>query len=828
MSTPLPSPKTPAAWYENYKPLPGIPDEFLGADGKPRASWRSFIEQVDAGDSERSFAAADRRIRDVGVSYRVHGETGERAWPMSRLPLLIEESDWKQIVAGVTQRAALVESLLADVYGARTLVGDGIIPAAVVAGSGDYLRPLVDMKPPGGRWMNMYAVDLGRGPDGRWWVLGDRTQAPSGAGYALENRLVMSRAWPQKYRSMNVERLAPFFRAFRTALADAAERSQPRICLLTPGPYSETYFEQAYLARYLGFLLVEGDDLVVHNGVTQVRTIAGLKRADVIWRRVDGDFVDPLELNGRSRLGVPGLLSAMRAGNTAVSNAPGSGFAESRALMSFMPRIAEHLLGEELRMPNIATWWCGDREAQRDVLKDFDQMAIAGAFGNEIPGFGAEQQVIPANLLPADRKRLRAAVETRGLDYVGQEVVRLSTAPVWHEGKLVPRPFSLRVFATATEDGWKVMPGGFCRISARPDARAVSMGEGVQSADVWVLSSKPVVMETLLPSSDKVKILRLLGNLPSRAADNLFWYGRYLERAEATLRVVRCLCARSLEMDLSSGDVSKTLSLLSHQLFAWGGVTKENQDAPILTVARQALCDDKAYGSGLSGVRLARNAGSIIRERISVDASKLLRILDTQLSNREELMNESDVFDAADRALQTLAALAGLEQENMNRSAGWRFLDMGRRTERAINTCRLARTFASDDATADDLDVMLDLIDSQITYRSRYVVGVALAPVRDMTLLDPFNPRSVGFQVATLNQQISELPALHEDGLLEEPRQIIARLTTEISTSAAANLNTSTILAFEQKVSGFADAVAARYFLQRPELPAGLGASGLA
>jgi uncharacterized circularly permuted ATP-grasp superfamily protein/uncharacterized alpha-E superfamily protein len=828
MSAPLQSPKTPAAWYENYKPLPGIPDEFIGADGKPRASWCNFFELIDGGDSERSFAAADRRIRDVGVSYRVHGETGERAWPMSRLPLLIEESEWTEIVAGVTQRAGLIEALLADVYGGGRLVGDGVLPAAVVAGSREYVRPMVDMKPPGGRWMNMYAVDLGRGPDGRWWVLGDRAQAPSGAGYALENRLVMSRAWPAKYRSMNVERLAPFFRAFRSSLADAAERSQPRICLLTPGPYSATYFEQAYLARYLGFLLVEGDDLVVHNGLTHVRTIAGLKRADVIWRRVDSDFVDPLELNGKSRLGVPGLLSAMRAGHTAVSNAPGSGFAESRALMSFMPRIAKHLLGEELRMPNIATWWCGDREAQRDVLEDFDQMAISGAFGNEIPGFAADQQVIPANLLPADRARLREAVETRGLDYVGQEVVRLSTAPVWSDGQLVPRPFVLRVFATATPDGWRVMPGGFCRISARPDARAVSMGEGVQSADVWVLSSKPVVMETLLPANDKVRIRRILGNLPSRAADNLFWYGRYLERAEATLRVVRCLCARSLEMDLSSGDLSKTLALLGHQLFAWGAVTKENEEAPTFTIARQALCDDKAYGSGLSGVRLARGAGSIIRERISVDASKLLGILDNQLTSLDELMNEADVFEAADRALQTLAALAGLEQENMNRSAGWRFLDMGRRTERAINTCRLARTFGSEDSSADDLDVLLDLIDSQITYRSRYVTGVALVPVRDMVLLDPFNPRSVGFQIAALKAHIADLPALHEDGLLEEPRQIVERLATEISTSAAGNLDTSTILAFEQKVTSFADAVAARYFLQRPELPGGIGASGLA
>jgi uncharacterized circularly permuted ATP-grasp superfamily protein/uncharacterized alpha-E superfamily protein len=822
------APKSPGAWYANYAPLPGIPDEFIGDDGKPRASWQSFLEQIDADDSERSLAAAARRIRDIEVSYRVHGETGERAWPMSRLPLLIEEGDWKEIAAGVAQRASVIEALLADVYGAGRLVADGIVPAAVVAGSQDYLRPMVGMKPPGGRWMNLYAADLGRGPDGRWWVLGDRAQAPSGAGYALENRLVMSRAWPACYRSMNVERLAPFFRGLRSSLAEAAERSQPRICLLTPGPYSETYFEQAYLARYLGFLLVEGDDLVVHQGLTHVRTIAGLKRADVIWRRVDSDFIDPLELNGRSRLGVPGILSAMRNGHTAVANVPGSGFAESRALMNFMPAIAHHLLGEDLRMPNIATWWCGDREAHRKVLASFDSMAIAGAFGNNIPGFESEHQVLPGNLAPAERARLFDAVEARGLDYVGQEVVRLSTAPVWNEGELVPRPFVLRVFATITPDGWKVMPGGFCRISARPDARAVNMGENVQSADVWVLSSKLVVMETLLPANDDIKIRRLLGNLPSRAADNLFWYGRYLERAEATLRVVRCLCARSLEIDLSSGDVSKSLAHLAHQLVAWGAVSAENESAPTLKIVRQALCDEEANGSGLSGVRLARNAGSIIRERISIDASKLLRMLDSHLTKPGELMTEADVFEAADRGLQMLAALAGLEQENMNRSAGWRFLDMGRRTERAINTCRLARTFAAEQATADDLDVLLDLIDSQITYRSRYVTGIALAPVRDMVLLDPFNPRSVGFQVELINQHIATLPALHEDGLLEEPRQIVEKLATEIATSVAGSLENSIILAFEQKISSFADAVASRYFLQRPEIAVGMSASGLA
>jgi uncharacterized circularly permuted ATP-grasp superfamily protein/uncharacterized alpha-E superfamily protein len=816
------------SWYADYTPLPGIPDEFIGGDGKPRPSWQKFFDLLDSDDSERSLAVAERRIRDVGISYRVHGESRERTWQMSRLPLLIEEKDWKEIVAGITQRASVIEALLADVYGAGRLVAEGVLPAAVVAGSREFMRPLVGIKPPGGRWMNLYAADLGRGPDGRWWVLGDRAQAPSGSGYALENRLVTSRAWPEKYRSMNVERVAPFFRAFRSSLAEAAERSQPRICLLTPGPYSETYSEQAYLARYLGFLLVEGDDLVVHQGLTHVRTIAGLKRADVIWRRVDSDFIDPLELNGQSRLGVPGLISAMRNGRTAVSNAPGSGFAESRALMSFMPSIAEHLLGKDLAMPNIATWWCGDREARDEVLSDFNSLAIAGAFANTIPGIAADQQILPASLSPAERANLSAAIEARGLDYVGQEIVRLSTAPVWDDGRLVPRPFVLRVFAAATPNGWHVMPGGFCRLSSRADARAVGMGEGAQSADVWVLSSKPVVMETLLPATDDVKIIRILGNLPSRAADNLFWYGRYLERAEATIRIVRCLCERSLEMDLSSGDVSRSLAHLAHQLVAWGAVSPENKGADTLTVVRQALCDENAYGSGLSGVRSARNAGSIIRERISVDASKLLRTLDTQLSTLGELRSEADVFEAADRALQTLSALAGLEQENMNRSAGWQFLDMGTRAERAINTCRLARTFASEEATVDDLDVLLDLIDSQITYRSRYVAGIALTPVRDMVLLDPFNPRSVGFQIELINRHVAALPTLHQDGLLEEPRQIIARLATEVATSVAKNLDTSTMLALEQKITRFSDAIATRYFLQRPEISVGSGASGLA
>ena len=818
-----------SAAFADYKPLPGVPDEFIGADGAPKAQWLQWMQRVPMRDIDRSLAVAERHIRDLGISYRVRGEEKERTWPLSGLPLLIDEDEWADISASIVQRASLFEALLRDVYGEAFLVSDGVIPAAVVAGSKEFLRPMVGARPPGGRWMHLYAADIGRGPDGRWWVLNDRAQAPSGAGYALENRLAMSRAYPSTYAQMNVQRLAPFFREFRNGLTAMAERSQPRICLMTPGPYSATYFEQSYLAKYLGFLLVEGDDLVVHDGQVHVRTIAGLKRADVLWRRVDADFVDPIELNGASRLGVPRLLSAIRDGTTVVANMPGAGFIESRALLAFMPSVCQHLLGEELAMPNIATWWCGQASARAQVLGDLKKMSIAGAFTERVPGFGAEQHLLPEGLPAADAARLRAAIAARGVDYVGQEIVGLSTTPVWEQGRLQPRPFVLRVYAAATADGWQVMPGGFCLISEKADARAVSIGEGVKSADVWVLSEKPVVRETLLPADDEVSIRRILGNLPSRAADNLFWYGRYLERAEAVLRIVRCLCGRSVELDLMGADGLEALRRLSRLLVAWGATPADKGEPDILNIAVNALASEEHYGSALASVRLAYGAASVIRERLSVDSFKLLTSLDRQLGTPARgKLTTAEAFELADRALVSLAAISGLAQENVNRVAGWRFLDIGRRIERAINTCRFARNFAGEKATADDLDVLLDLIDSQITYRSRYLTGVALAPVRDMVLLDPFNPRSASFQIEQIRRHLDTLPTLNEDGIPEEPKRIIELVGGEIGSTAAHDVDINTILAFEQKLMKFAEALAARYFLQRPDELKIKSVSGLA
>ena len=533
-----------AQWTRDYARLPGIPDEYIGQDGAPRAVWTRFFDAFAAlapADIERRFASADRHLREAGVTYRAPGETADRLWPLSHLPLIIDEADWQQLTAGIAQRAQLLEMVLRDLYGEGRLVADGAVPPPPSpAATNICARSAASNRRAGAISISMPPMSAAA-PTGAGGCLDDRTQAPSGAGYALENRLVLSRAFSNLYKSMNVERVAPFFEAFRDSLRASADRDEPRIGLLTPGAFSETYFEHATLARYLGFLLVEGDDLAVSGDRIHIRTVAGLKRLDVLLRRVNSNFLDPLELDASSHLGVPGLIDVLRKNGVVVANMPGSGVLEARALLGFLPSLCRRLLGEDLKMPHIATWWCGQKSAREEVLSRLDDFAIEGAYGRGVPGFSGNGPVLAGELSPAERDRLRTAIADRGIDYVGQELVRLSTTPVWEQGRITPRPFVLRVFAAATPNGWTILPGGFCRIAEQPDARAVSMGDGARSADVWVVSDKAVSASTLLPAAETVRIRRIAGVVPSRAADNLFWLGRYLERAEATLRLIRAL-----------------------------------------------------------------------------------------------------------------------------------------------------------------------------------------------------------------------------------------------------------------------------------------------
>ncbi len=795
-----------------YRPLPGVYDEMMDADGRVRAHWQPFLAMLGAlgGDEiNRRFGAADRYLRDSGVFYRVYEDAAgiERPWPLSHVPLIIEPGEWRQLVAGLVQRAQLLEAVLANSYGPGTLTRDGRLPAAVIAGNPEFLRPMVGIAPPGGAHLRFYAVDVGRGADGRWWVLSDRTQAPSGAGYAIENRLALSRSIPDIYRTTRVERVAPFFQALQAEIFALNHRDDARACLLTPGPMNETYFEHAYLARYLGLLLVEGEDLSVEDDGVFIRTVSGLRRTEVLLRRIDADFADPLELNAASRLGAAGLLQAVRDGKITIINSLGAGLIEARAMLAFLPALAPVVLGAELKLPNVATWWLGRASMREEMLGKLDTMVIAAAFTEHLndPRFGGE--ILGAKLDAAQRTALMQAIRDRGIDYVAQEAVTLSSMPVWRDGRLQPRPFTLRLFIAKVGDGWRVMSGGFVRIADNMDARAVSLQHGAATADAWVLAHGPVAETTLLPNADDMPVQRASGLLPSRAADNLFWVGRYVERAEATLRLVRAIINR-----VADGAAAPVIARISSLLVAWSAAPSDIFQSPPTFTARAVLTRSDLDGALPRLAAAARSAASVIRDRFSPDAWRAISDLtDMVASPLAPGPAESAIAERAEAALRIIAAFSGLAQENMTQLAGWRFLELGRRIERALLTCRLTRAFAAPGAPDGSLDLMLELADSQISYRQRYVMIAALAPVIDLVLLDPNNPRSVEFQLDRIETHLDALPKQNAEGRLSPAQQIAAGIATRLRTINASAIDDDLIVDIENSLMKLSDAISASF-----------------
>ena len=790
-------------------------DEMMGRDGRLREHWRPFLNMLAAlGPEEinRRFAAADRHLRESGVFYRVYEDPAGavRTWPLSHVPLLIEATEWQSLKAGLVQRAELLDAVLADIYGPARLVKEGRLPAAVVAGNPEFLRPLVGVDPPGGGHLRFYGVDIGRSPDGRWWVLGDRTQAPSGAGYALENRLALARAMPDIYRAMRVERVAPFFQAFQAELSSLNRQDDSRVCVLTPGPMNETYFEHAYLARYLGFLLIEGEDLTVRADGVFIRTVSGLKRAEVLLRRLDSDFADPLELSASSRLGVPGLVQAIRNGTVVIANALGSGVVEARAMLSFLPALAPAILGRDLALPNVATWWLGNPAVRNEVMDRLDNLVIASAFAGELPAHIHSQVVLGKELNANARASILEAIGRRGIDFVAQEAVTLSTTPVWHDGKLVPRPFILRLLLARIGKEWRVMPGGFVRVADDVDARAVNLQVGGRTADAWILSDKPVGEFTLLPTPDRITIIRSTGALPSRAAANLFWLGRYVERAEATLRLVRALINRATEYDDAVTNVNTRIGAL---LSAWDAVPADILNSKPALVASAALRSRDLSGALPRLVGAAQSAASVIRDRFSPDAWRALTELVEMINAPfEQGPAESAMFERVNGALRIVASFSGLAQENMSQLAGWRYLELGRRVERALVTCRFLRQFAFDNAPDSALDALLELADSQITYRQRYVMVAARAPVVDLVALDPNNPRSLAYQLVRIETHLRALPTRGDDGRLSPPEQTATKVTTTLRTTDVASIDDATLLDAEVSLMLLSDLIVSTYF----------------
>ncbi|SNS64047.1 Uncharacterized conserved protein, circularly permuted ATPgrasp superfamily [Sphingomonas laterariae] len=807
-------------WLASYLPRATSGDILRGDVGRGARWWNHLLEGMAGlgeGNLNHLQDRITRQVAEIGTSFRLPGEAHERPWRISAIPLLIGEDEWRGIERAIGQRAELLERVLADIFGEQALFRDGALPAVMATGSEHFWRTMIGVPPPGGHRLHTYVADIGRGPDGEWRVLADYSRAPAGAGYALENRLAASRVMGTLYTRLNIRRLAPFFSAFREGMAAACKRSDPRIGLLTPGRFNQSYAEQAHLARYLGFLLVEGEDLAVREDQLFVRTIEGLKRIDALWRRLDTRFIDPLTFDAQSAIGVPGLMDAVSAGNAVVANAPGAGVIEATALSAFLPGLARRLTGEQLHMPNIATWWCGQEREREQVEAMLDELLIAPAFGGPLPGLPDGRPVLGADLSPAARAELAEGLRRRPQDYVGQEVVHLSTAPTLVDNMLVPCPFTMRVFACRDADGqWTIMPGGFARFGAQGDVRAAVMGEGAFSADVCVVAHRPVDAVTLVPP--KVAIRRNPGTLPSRAADNLFWLGRYLERGEATLRLVRAALGGTIEADAGAGLLPRTMTRLRGLLISsgaatdWAGGGGDLGEQDMLALALSAV-----DGNGLASVRrLLANVHAIgegTRDRLSADVWRLI----------DEPMPEGRAEDAAGllnraTALQVrFSALAGLAAENMGRTAAWRFHDVGRRIERAVLACRLLRNFADDDASADDLTTLLDLTDSQISYRARYMTELSLAPVRDLVALDAYNPRSLAYQVASIGKHLAALPVLRDDGMAEEQQLIAIELGGLVALAKAEALGGHAVMAIENRLLALSDAIGRRYFLQGGE-----------
>lgn len=800
-------------WLTDYCGPKPFADVLCTARPADRDAWRVALEELasvggEALDDTRE--RVQRHASDIGTGFRVAGEQAERPWPLSPLPLLIGADEWQGIATGVTQRAELLESVVADIYGAGRLVANGHLPAALVTGSPHFLRPMVGLAPPGGYHLHFYAVDLCRGPAGDWRVLADGVRAPVGAGYALENRLSVSRTLGGLQSRLNVERHAPFFAALREGLAAVCRRAEPRIGLLTPGRWNQSYAEQAHLARYLGFLLVEGADLAVLEDRLYVRTIAGLKRIDALWRRVDARFLDPLAFDSTSAIGVPGLIDAMAAGNVVLSSSPGSGVVESRAMSAFLPQLATRLTGASLTLPNAATWWCGGEAERQEVIDNLDRMVIAPAFADAPLGLPDNRPVVGASLSTEARARLLADLHRRPQDYVGQEIVRLSSMPVVHDGRLAPRPFTVRVFAARDAAGaWTVLPGGFARIGEHADERAVIMGEGTWSADVCVHGPAPVDTLSLLPSADTVHLRRNPGTLPSRVADNLYWLGRYLERGEALLGTIRVLLGHSIGADTGAALAPDTLWRLIGLIVASGAAPPpaSTRRAELTQFAKAALEAEEGYSVRMIN-RQARGIGAVSRDRLAAD---LLKLLDAPYPSRGHML------DRAGSLQRRYAALAGLAAEHMSRTDGWRFHDLGRRIERATATAAAIRTLGLANASADHLSTLLDLANSQISYRQRYLTGMARVPVVDLVALDPGNPRSLAFQVAAIGDHLSHLPKLDDDGLAEPQQALATALQAVIATTRAVEIDDPLMRDVEARLAALSNAIARRFFLQGAE-----------
>lgn len=776
-------------------------NELLDDNGMPRPHWQACMQTLGneaPAQMRQRVDAVRRQVRDNGVTYNVYHDTDglQRPWGLDVLPFILPHEEWAQISAAVVQRANLMNAILLDIYGEQRILSQGLLPAELIHGHAGFLRPCHGVEHLDNIALHSYAVDIARAPNGQWWVVSDRTQAPTGAGYALENRTIISSAFPELFRDLNIQRLSGFFSSMRDSLshwgrqcaqkqhqsnpniAPLSVGEQPLIVILTPGPFNETYHEQSYLAGYLGFPLVQGNDLTVRNGVVWLKTISGLKPVHVILRRLDDDFCDPLELNAGSLLGVSGLTEVVRQGHVLIANSLGSNILQSGALLGFLPVLSRHLMGQELLMPSVATWWCGEAKALETVIANLHRLVIKPAFPQiqEFPIFGED-------LNPQAREALIQKLRAAPQNYIAQELVKISEAPVWnnvdnhqmHQSTLDILAVGLRVYACATPNGYVVMPGGLTRVASGVDERVITMQRGGISKDTWITSPYISNQLSLLRKTTSSKDL-VRGNtyLSSRMVENLFWFGRYTVRNTLISRLLRTAIRFLLEFSAEHRAIEWPAV---HHLCIWYSLMplikaqEDKEESPAFD--HKPLTDEEIEHLLISAVfskdsvSLAGNIQQFfqltfnLRERLSSDNWRIVNQMAQRVTQIEANPTIAQTLTYLDETTSSLITLTGFTLDGMTRDEGWRFMSIGRRIERLqFLTALLQQALAM--PAESNLDWLLELTDSIVTYRARYSAQPEWLPVLDLLLMDENNPNSMIFQLKGLVKYLTEISNAHQ------------------------------------------------------------------
>ncbi len=801
MSSTVKNAVPPQDLLSDYSPPTGGFDEAIGADGCVRPHWRAFSEAFGAIPPDEQFQRQERLRRLVlenGIAHDLFAEPGSRQpWSIDLIPILISNAEWAQLERGLTQRAALYDLIAKDLYGPQKLLKSGKVPPRLVFSDPAFLRACREPRP-GRHLINFFAADLIRDTDGRWRIIDVHAETPAGVGFALANRLLHGQLMGDIFRSSRAVRLAPHFQQFQTELLQRIERDDPLITMLTPGPRHEDYFSHAYLSRYLGFQLVEGGDLRVIGSRVYMKTLEGLKPIDLIIRCVEGSHCDPLELDPNGFAGPVGLVQALRKNPRLIMNSLGASVVESRGLMPLLPQISRSLMGEELLLQDTPKRWLGDMEARVYVFAHPDRFVIRHAHeGTGRPG-RAELGIMPDTLQPRELEALKFDLDANGQDFVAEERHDCATAPSWTSGGLKARPFAMRLYVVAVDGDYRLMPGGLAMSLDGAPGVAMSAMDG-HSRDVWVASDEEAAaphITLMRPAAEVARVLRTGSGLRSRIADNLYWLGRYCERADWVMRLMRGALTRADDTGaIALGDGgSKALELILAKDLTPSAIKDLGADARSAEYAVRLLMTSPGRSHSLPGLEAnILRVGSIVRERLSLEVwQTLLRFSNIASPQAADLGDTVKLLDRLNAGIVTVASMNGLTAENMTRNYGWRFQDMGRRLERALNLAELLLALFGEARREEEetgrLFFVLNVADSTITFRQRYLFAPILSLVLDLLMVDESNPRGIGFQLMAISEHLQALPQASPHAPHNEEQRLILELLTRVRLAKVASL----------------------------------------